>query len=303
MAGSAEELVALLDLEQLEVDLFRGTQARTERQRVFGGQVAAQAVVAATRSVEGEFVLHSLHSYFLRPGDTDRADRLRRRADPRRALVRHPPGLRAPARAADLLHDGQLPDPRAGPRAPGPDARRRAARAGHAAGRARPRARSRGGRALGARVGGARHPPRRRDRSRHPRRPRRTPARARLWIKVDGADLRRPDAPDRGVHLRQRPDAARRGARAARHPHRLTAAAAGLARPHDLVPPAVPRRRLVALRPVLAVRRRRARPRARAGVLAVGRAGGDGGPGGADPGARARPCAFTMGCRTAFPVN
>ena len=70
MAGSAEELVTLLELEQLEVDLFRGAQARTERQRVFGGQVAAQAVVAATRSVEGEFVLHSLHSYFLRPGDT-----------------------------------------------------------------------------------------------------------------------------------------------------------------------------------------------------------------------------------------
>ncbi len=70
MAGSAEELVGLLQLEQLEVDLFRGTQARTERQRVFGGQVAAQGVVAATHSVEGEFVLHSLHSYFLRPGDT-----------------------------------------------------------------------------------------------------------------------------------------------------------------------------------------------------------------------------------------
>ena len=70
MAGSAAELVTLLELEQLEVDLFRGAQARTERQRVFGGQVAAQAVVAATRSVEGEFVLHSLHSYFLRPGDT-----------------------------------------------------------------------------------------------------------------------------------------------------------------------------------------------------------------------------------------
>ena len=69
MAGSAAELAALLELEELEVDLFRGTQARTERQRVFGGQVAAQAVVAATRSVEGEFVLHSLHSYFLRPGD------------------------------------------------------------------------------------------------------------------------------------------------------------------------------------------------------------------------------------------
>jgi acyl-CoA thioesterase II len=70
MAGSADELATLLDLERLEVDLYRGAQARTERQRVFGGQVAAQAVVAATRSVESQFVLHSLHSYFLRPGDT-----------------------------------------------------------------------------------------------------------------------------------------------------------------------------------------------------------------------------------------
>lgn len=70
MAGSADELATLLDLERLEVDLYRGAQARTERQRVFGGQVAAQAVVAATRSVESQYVLHSLHSYFLRPGDT-----------------------------------------------------------------------------------------------------------------------------------------------------------------------------------------------------------------------------------------
>jgi acyl-CoA thioesterase II len=70
MAGSAEELAGLLDLERLEVDLYRGAQAETERQRVFGGQVAAQAVVAATRSVEEPFALHSLHSYFLRPGDT-----------------------------------------------------------------------------------------------------------------------------------------------------------------------------------------------------------------------------------------
>ncbi len=70
MAGSADELATLLDLERLEVDLYRGAQPPTERQRVFGGQVAAQAVVAATRSVESEFVLHSLHSYFLRPGDT-----------------------------------------------------------------------------------------------------------------------------------------------------------------------------------------------------------------------------------------
>jgi acyl-CoA thioesterase-2 len=69
MAGSAGELVSLLVLEQLDVDLYRGKQPDTARQRVFGGQVAAQSVVAATRSVEDVFVMHSLHSYFLRPGD------------------------------------------------------------------------------------------------------------------------------------------------------------------------------------------------------------------------------------------
>lgn len=69
MAGSAEELLSLLVLEELDLDLFRGLQASTARQRVFGGQVAAQSVVAANRSVDDVFVMHSLHSYFLRPGD------------------------------------------------------------------------------------------------------------------------------------------------------------------------------------------------------------------------------------------
>ena len=69
MAGSAEELVSLLVLEQLDVDLFRGIQPDSGRQRVFGGQVAAQSAVAANRSVDDVFVMHSLHSYFLRPGD------------------------------------------------------------------------------------------------------------------------------------------------------------------------------------------------------------------------------------------
>lgn len=70
MAGSVEKLLALLEIEQLDVDLYRGAQPETERQRVFGGQVAAQSLVAASRSADPEFDLHSLHSYFLRPGDT-----------------------------------------------------------------------------------------------------------------------------------------------------------------------------------------------------------------------------------------
>ncbi len=58
----------LLDLETIEVNIFRGTSPDDRRQRVFGGQVAAQALVAAGRTVEQGRV-HSLHSYFLRPGD------------------------------------------------------------------------------------------------------------------------------------------------------------------------------------------------------------------------------------------
>jgi acyl-CoA thioesterase-2 len=69
MPASASELLDLLDLEQLEVDLFRGRQPDTAMQRVFGGQVAAQALRASAATVEPAYRLHSLHSYFLLPGD------------------------------------------------------------------------------------------------------------------------------------------------------------------------------------------------------------------------------------------
>ena len=68
MSASLEFLVDLLDLEPIEVNIFRGIQPNEERQRVFGGQVAGQALMAAGRTVEHGRV-HSLHSYFLRPGD------------------------------------------------------------------------------------------------------------------------------------------------------------------------------------------------------------------------------------------
>ena len=70
MPSSADELVELLDLETIDVNLFRGTQPDTLLQRVFGGQVAAQALVAGARTVEAPKTVHSLHSYFLLPGDT-----------------------------------------------------------------------------------------------------------------------------------------------------------------------------------------------------------------------------------------
>ncbi len=69
MPNSADELVALLDLETIDVNLFRGTQPDTLLQRVFGGQVAGQSLVAGARTVDPPLAVHSLHSYFLRPGD------------------------------------------------------------------------------------------------------------------------------------------------------------------------------------------------------------------------------------------
>ncbi len=65
---AVDDLLDLLDLEQIEQNLYRGESPDEKRQRVFGGQVAGQALVAATRTVDSGLV-HSLHAYFLRPGD------------------------------------------------------------------------------------------------------------------------------------------------------------------------------------------------------------------------------------------
>ncbi len=66
---AVDALCRLLDLEPIEVNIFRGLSPDEDRQRVFGGQVAGQALVAASRTVEPGRVVHSLHAYFLRPGD------------------------------------------------------------------------------------------------------------------------------------------------------------------------------------------------------------------------------------------
>jgi acyl-CoA thioesterase II len=68
MSRALEQLLSILDLEQLEVNLFRGLSPQVGWQRVFGGQVIGQALVAAHRTVEGR-PAHSLHAYFLRAGD------------------------------------------------------------------------------------------------------------------------------------------------------------------------------------------------------------------------------------------
>ncbi|MEU8174144.1 acyl-CoA thioesterase II [Microbispora hainanensis] len=69
MNSALKELLDLLDLEPIELDIFRGRSPEERIQRVFGGQVAAQALVAAGRTVPSDRMVHSLHAYFIRPGD------------------------------------------------------------------------------------------------------------------------------------------------------------------------------------------------------------------------------------------
>jgi acyl-CoA thioesterase-2 len=69
MTAAMDELLSILDLERLEHNLYRGRSPQVEWQRVFGGQTIAQALVAAQRTVEPDRFVHSLHGYFMRPGD------------------------------------------------------------------------------------------------------------------------------------------------------------------------------------------------------------------------------------------
>lgn len=82
MTKAMQKLLSLLDLEPLERDLFRGRSPQVGWQRVFGGQVIGQALVAAQRTIEAGRFVHSLHGYFMRPGDPSvpiiyRVERLR----------------------------------------------------------------------------------------------------------------------------------------------------------------------------------------------------------------------------------
>jgi acyl-CoA thioesterase II len=68
MSSAVQDLLKILDLEPLEVNLFRGRSPQVGWQRVFGGQVIGQALVAACRTVDGRLA-HSMHAYFLLAGD------------------------------------------------------------------------------------------------------------------------------------------------------------------------------------------------------------------------------------------
>jgi acyl-CoA thioesterase-2 len=67
--GNVDHLLSMLDLEPLEVNIYRGQNRDIGTGRVFGGQVFAQALVAARRTVDGAREAHSVHGYFILPGD------------------------------------------------------------------------------------------------------------------------------------------------------------------------------------------------------------------------------------------
>jgi len=69
MSTAVQDLLTILDLEVLDVNLFRGRSPQSGWQRVFGGQVIGQALVAAVRTVDASRPPHSMHAYFLLPGD------------------------------------------------------------------------------------------------------------------------------------------------------------------------------------------------------------------------------------------
>ncbi len=79
---SLQKVINLLDLEEIELNHYRATSPNEGWQRVYGGQVIGQALVAAAKTVEAARSAHSLHGYFLRPGDTQvpilyKVDRIR----------------------------------------------------------------------------------------------------------------------------------------------------------------------------------------------------------------------------------
>ena len=72
MSQALSNLLALLDLEKIEEGLFRGQSEDLGLRQVFGGQVVGQALYAAKETVPVERLVHSFHSYFLRPGDSQK---------------------------------------------------------------------------------------------------------------------------------------------------------------------------------------------------------------------------------------
>ncbi|MFI9273907.1 acyl-CoA thioesterase [Kitasatospora sp. NPDC052896] len=113
MGTPVDHLVELLDLEQIELNIFRGRSPEESLQRTFGGQVAGQALVAAGRTVEDGRPVHSLHAYFLRPGVPGvpivyQVDRIR---DGRSFTTRRVLGIQQGRSIFALTADFHVPEP------------------------------------------------------------------------------------------------------------------------------------------------------------------------------------------------
>ena len=122
--GEVAALLRILDLEQLEVNIFRGVSPDETVQRVFGGQVAGQAMVAAGRTVPADRRVHSLHAYFLRPGDPSipivyEVDRIR---DGRSFTTRRVVAVQHGKAIFNLSASFQIDEPGVDHQAPMPDA-------------------------------------------------------------------------------------------------------------------------------------------------------------------------------------
>ncbi len=258
-------LLVLLDLERIEQDIFRGQSRSAVIPRVFGGQVAAQALVAAGRTVPDDRHTHSLHAYFLRPGDPGApivytVDRIRdgRSFTTRRVVaVQHGQPIFHLSASFQTWEEGldhqepmpPAPDPET--LATGEEMVPRLRRRLHRRGRRRPPP-----------GGPRRRRPALRPRApvRHPGHPARTPLPG-LVPHQRQARRRRPAHPRLPDHVRLGHDAARLGParpRPGRLDHRRHHRRQP--RPRHVVPPPAPRRRLAPLRPALPVGLRRPGP-------------------------------------------
>ena len=130
MPSAVQDLLELLDLEPLEVNLFRGRSPQVGWQRVFGGQVIGQALVAACRTVEDDHGAAAALAARLFPARrrSQSSDHLRGGPHSRRQQLHHPQRQGDPARPRHLLDVGLIPPRRAGPDhqvadagVPGPD--------------------------------------------------------------------------------------------------------------------------------------------------------------------------------------
>lgn len=129
MDDGVVKLLQTLDLERIEENLFRGVSPDQSWQRVFGGQVIAQALVAAQRTVDAARQVHSLHAYFMRPGDPKvpivyEVDRIRDGASftTRRVVaIQHGAAIFSLSASFQVSEEG-LTHQMAMPDVPGPDA-------------------------------------------------------------------------------------------------------------------------------------------------------------------------------------